>query len=196
MYSRFHVLLALIAVLLAGFALPHTDTQDSRETEREEDVGLIRQLFVLDKMKPEVERVGLIWKKGVSGQEKTLRVAKRATASIDGKLFVAYVEGKSEVPEQFRTMTRQHDVQALWIVENDGIVNASTPQKYLIENAVKEGIPLLAPTKDWVDAGAPLAIGKANGEVEIMLNEPAADATGLQVPNEYKSRTQPVVAAN
>jgi putative ABC transport system substrate-binding protein len=93
-------------------------------------------------------------------------------------------------------MTRQHDVQALWIVENDGIVNASTPQKYLIENAVKEGIPLLAPTKDWVDAGAPLAIGKANGEVEIMLNEPAADATGLQVPNEYKSRTQPVVAAN
>jgi len=196
MYSRFHVLLALIAVLLAGFALPHTDTQDSRETEREEDVGLIRQLFVLDKMKPEVERVGLIWKKGVSGQEKTLRTAKRATASIDGKLFVAYVEGKSEVPEQFRTMTRQHDVQALWIVENDGIVNASTPQKYLIENAVKEGIPLLAPTKDWVDAGAPLAIGKANGEVEIMLNEPAADATGLQVPNEYKSRTQPVVAAN
>ena len=196
MYSRFHVLLVLIAVLLAGFALPHTDTQDSRETEREEDVGLIRQLFVLDKMKPEVERVGLIWKKGVSGQEKTLRIAKRATASIDGKLFVAYVEGKSEVPEQFRTMTRKHDVQALWIVENDGIVSASTPQKYLIENAVKEGIPLLAPTKDWVDAGAPVAIGKTNGEVEIMLNEPAADATGLQVPNEYKSRTQPVVAAN
>jgi len=195
MYNRFHILSVLVALLLAGSVSPHTGSDTHKRTEKE-DVGLIKQLFYLDKMKPDVERVGLIWKKGVSGQEQTLQMAKRATAAIDGELFVAYVNGKSEVPEQFRAMTRKHDVQVLWIVENDGIVNASAPQKYLIENAVKEGIPLLAPTKDWVDAGAPLAIGQKNGEVEIMLNKPAADATGLQVPSEYESRTRPVVAAN
>lgn len=196
MNHRFYILAVLITCLLAGSVIPTADASKHQRPEFTEDIGLIQQLFYLKKMKPDVERIGVIWKDGIPGQEDRLEEAKRAAATIEGKLFVAYVDDKSDVPEKFRAMTEKHDVQTLWILENDGVVSASAPQKYLIENAVKKGIPLLAPTMEWVDAGAPMALGKSNGEVEIMLNKPAAEATGLQVPDEYKSRTNPVVAAN
>lgn len=165
-------------------------------TPEEPEVGLIQQLFLLKKLKPDVERIGIIWKKGLSNQESKLKTAKRAAASIQGKLFMGYVQDASDVAEQFRLLTRDHNVQALWIIENDGVVDGSTSKQYLIENAVKKGIPLLAPTSDWVDAGAPLSIAKSDGELELMMNEPAAAATGLEVPSEYESQATPVVAAN
>lgn len=160
------------------------------------EVGLLQQLFLLKKLKPEVKRVGIIWKKGASDQKSELKTAKRAVASIQGKLFVGYVEEASDVAEQFRLMTREHNIHALWIIENDGVVNGSTSKQYLIENAVKEGIPLLAPTSDWVDAGAPLSIAESDGDLELLINEPAAAATGLEVPKKYESQATPVVAAN
>ena len=198
MYMRLSVLLVLAALLLGAFPSgpPSSPPSDGAVGVDDGKVGLIQQIFFLNKMKPDVKRVGLIWKKGLPNQKDKLETAKRAVASIGGTLYVGYVEGASEVADQFRLLTRDHDVQALWIVENDGIVNASTPQKYLIENAIENGVPLLAPTQDWVHAGAPLAIAKPNGELQIMLNEPAATATGLQVPDKYKSKTKPVVAAN
>jgi len=198
MHVRLFVL-PLLAALLLG-ALP-SGSHSPLPTDGERgvdggEVGLVQRVFFLKKMKPEVKRVGLIWKKGLPDQKTKLKRAKRAVASIGGTLYVGYVEGESEVADQFRLLTRDHDVQALWIVENDGVVNASTPQKYLIKNAIKEGVPLLAPTQGWVDAGAPLTIAKTNGKLQIMLNEPAAKATGLQVPKKYKSQIKPVVAAN
>ncbi|MFB6272202.1 MAG: ABC transporter substrate binding protein, partial [Salinibacter sp.] len=176
------LLLVPLALLLLGATVPPVlsdgPASDGR-TRVKDDVGLIQQMFFLQKMKPDLKRIGLIWKKGVANQKAKLKTAKRAVASIGGKLFVGYVEDKSEVADNFRLLTGKHDVQALWIIENDGIVNASAPQKYLTKNAIEEGIPLLAPTQDWVDAGAPLSIVRANGEIQIMLNEPAAKATGL-----------------
>lgn len=196
MTRRFYILAVLSTFLLAGSVIPTADASKQRRAAFGDDIGLIQQMFYLKKMKPDVERIGVIWKDGVSGQEQRLEEAKRAVATIDGKLFVAYVDDESDVPEKFRVMIQEHDVQTLWIVEDDEIVSATAPRKYLIENTVKEGIPLLAPTMEWVDAGAPMTFGKSNGEVEIMLNKPAAEATGLQVPEKFKSRTNPVVAAN
>lgn len=197
MHKYISVLLIPVGALLLGATFSDTPVEKRHETTvAEPQVGLIQQLFMLKELKPDVERVGVIWKEGIPKQDSKLETAKRAAASIQGKLFVGYAEKASDVAEQFRLMTRDHDVDALWIIENDGVVDGSTSKQYLIENAVKEGIPLLAPTSDWVDAGAPLSIGKSNGELELMINEPAAAATGLEVPSEYESQATPVVAAN
>ncbi len=161
-----------------------------------QSAGLVQQMFFLSKMRPDVERVGLIWKRGAADQEKMIERANRAVASIKGKLYVGYVEDKSGVAEQFRVLTRKHDVQAIWVIENDGVVNASAPRKYLIKNTIREGIPLLAPSRDWVDAGAPVSIAKNGGAIQILLNEQAANATALQVPEEYQSNTEMIASAN
>lgn len=153
----------------------------------------MQQMHFLSKMNPDIKRIGVLWKKGVSGQEQKLSEVKRAIASVKGKLFIAYVEGESDVAEKFRLLTGQHDVDALWVVENDGVVDASAPKQYLVKNAVKEGVPLLAPSKDWVSGGAPVAVAKSNGSFQIVLNEGAAQATGLKVPSQYQNL---VAAAN
>ena len=153
-------------------------------------------MFFLNKMRPDVERIGLIWKRGAADQEKTIERANRAVASINSKLYVGYVEDKSDVAEQFRVMTREHDVQAIWVIENDGVVNAAAPREYLIKNTIRQGIPLVAPSRDWVDAGAPVAIAKNGEAIQILLNEQAAKATALKVPEKYQSNTELIAAAN
>lgn len=161
-----------------------------------QSAGLVQQMFFLNKMRPDVERIGLIWKQGAADQEKTIERANRAVASINSKLYVGYVKDKSDVAEQFRVMTREHDVQAIWVIENDGVVNAAAPREYLIKNTIRQGIPLVAPSRDWVDAGAPVAIAKNGGAIQILLNEQAAKATALKVPEKYQSNTELIAAAN
>ena len=195
------VLLPVLAALTIGGGLPASSAdqaprEDVPRTEARSGPGLVQQMFFLNKMRSDIERVGVIWKRGAKGQEKTIERANRAVASIKGKLYVGYVEDKSGVAEQFRVLTREHDVQAIWILENDGVVNASAPRKYLIKNTIRQGIPLLAPSRDWVDAGAPVAIDENNGAVQILLNEPAAKATALTVPEKYQSNTELIAAAN
>lgn len=197
MRMRLYPLLVPLAALLLGGTVSVSSFAPSTEKGQTlDDVGMVQQLFFLNKMKPDIERIGLIWKEGIDNQGTKLQNAKRAVASISGKLFVGYVEDRSGVAKQFRTLIRDHDVQAIWIVENDGIVDASTPRKYLIKNTIEEGVPLLAPTTEWVNAGAPVSIVKSDGKPQIVLNEPAANATGLHIPEEFEPRTKLIAAAN
>jgi len=200
MRKRSLVLLPVLVAFIVGGAMPAPSDTDSADGPTDAatapSAGLVQQMFFLNKMRPDVERVGLIWKRGVSGQEKTIERANRAVASIGGKLYVGYVEDKSGVAEQFRVLTREHDVQAIWIIDNDGVVNASAPRQYLIKNTIKQGIPLVAPSRDWVDAGAPVTIVENDGSIQILLNEQAAKATALEVPDEYQSNTELIAAAN
>lgn len=201
MRMRTLILLPVLAAFTAGGSFPISPAdqpprEDATRTEVRSGPGLVQQMFFLNKMRSNIERVGVIWKRGAKGQEQTIERANRAVASINGKLYVGYVEDKSGVAEQFRVLTREHDVQAIWILENDGVVNAAAPRKYLIKNTIRQGIPLLAPSRDWVDAGAPVAIDENNGAVQILLNEPAAKATALTVPEKYRSNTELIAAAN
>lgn len=197
MRLRFRLLLVpLAAVLLVGMAPGSSFVPQADGGEVRNEVGLVQQLFFLNKMNPDIERVGVIWKKGADNQDDKLQTAKRAAASIGGKLYVGYVTDRSEVAEQFRRLVSDHNVGAIWIVENDGIVDASAPREYLIKNTIEKGVPLLAPTTDWVDAGAPVTIAKSGGKAQIVLNEAAAKATGLQVPENLQPRTKLIAAAN
>lgn len=201
MRMRTLVALPLLVAVTAGVGLPASPAdqpsqEDVTRTAVGSGPGLVQQMFFLNKMRSDIERVGVIWKRGAKGQEQTIERANRAVASINGTLYVGYVKDKSGVAEQFRVLTRKHDVQAIWVLENDGVVNASAPRKYLIKNTIRQGIPLLAPSRDWVDAGAPVAIDESNGAVQILLNEPAAKATALTVPKKYQSNTELIAAAN
>ena len=155
----------------------------------------LQQMYYLKQAKTDVERIGVLWKKGVANQEEKLKSMRRAVASIQGTLFLAYVDAPSDVGPQFRELTREHDIDVLWVVENDGIVDAATPRQYLITNALKQGIPLVAPTEAWVSEGAPMAVRKVGDQFHIMLNERTAAATALDVPAEYESVTK-LVASN
>lgn len=199
------VLCLLVAFVAVGAAPAPTGSSSTagatpadapRNATAGQSAGLVQQMFFLNKMRPDVERIGLIWKRGAADQEKTIERANRAVASINSKLYVGYVEDKSDVAEQFRVMTREHDVQAIWVIENDGVVNAAAPREYLIKNTIRQGIPLVAPSRDWVDAGAPVAIAKNGGAIQILLNEQAAKATALKVPEKYQSNTELIAAAN
>ena len=196
------LLVAFVAVGTAPAPVGSSSTADANSTDAlpnvtaSQSAGLVQQMFFLNKMRPDVERIGLIWKRGAADQEKTIERANRAVASINSKLYVGYVEGKSDVAEQFRVLTREHDVQAIWVIENDGVVDAAAPREYLIKNTIRKGIPLVAPDRDWVDAGAPVAIAKSGGAIQILLNEQAAKATALEVPEKYQSNTELIAAAN
>ena len=196
---RLPAFLVSVALLVSttGFTeapVSTTAPTSSADFQSSVDFHPMQQMFLLKKVKPDVQRIGVIWKKGVADQEAKLEAIRRAVATIQGKLFVAYVESKADVGGQFRQLARKHDVQALWVVENDGIVDAAAPRQYLIENAAKSGIPLLAPTEDWVSAGAPMAVRKEGDIFRILLNEPAANATSIKVPAKYKSQTKLIAA--
>jgi putative ABC transport system substrate-binding protein len=193
-FSRFVplILLASVLAVLPSQARPAAPSPPSLN-----DPGFhpIQQMYFLKKAKPDVERIGVLWKEGVGDQEEKLQTMQRAAAAIQGQLFLAYVESASDVGPQFRELTREHNIDALWIVENDGIVDAATPRQYLIANALKQGIPLVAPTEAWVSEGAPMAVRKIGNQFHIVLNERAAAATALEVPAEYESVTE-LVASN
>lgn len=194
--STMHLRTFLVLALLLPVAFGFTASTDRVTAPPEEGFYPIQQMYHLNQLKSDVERVGLIWKEGAPEQEQKLKVLKRAVASIEGQLFVGYVQDKSDIGDKFRLLTREHNVQVLWILENDGVVDASAPRKFLIKNSVEQGIPLLAPSKDWVSAGAPLAIEKVDGNFRLFINEPAAKATALQVPDNYEAETELVASAN
>lgn len=185
----------LVAVLCAAVAVGFSVPDAPAPPPAQDGFHPLQQMFFLKKSKPAVERIGVIWKKGAPGQAAKLESMRRAAASIQGKLIVAYVSRPSEIASQYRQLTRKHDVEALWIVENDGLVDGSVPRQYLIENATKAGIPLLAPSKDWVTDGAPMAVEKQGDAFSILINEPAAAAAALSVPAEFKAQMH-LVAAN
>jgi len=196
---RMRTLSLLVAVTIVTVGLtvsPSSQTASPTKAASESEVGLVQQMYFMNQISEEVSRVGLIWKRGIDNQEKKLEAAKRAVASVQGKLFVGYVEGKGDVAEKFRLLTREHDVQVLWVLENDGVVDASAPREYLIKNSIEEGIPLVAPTEDWVNAGAPVAFKKVNGEIQILLNEPAAKATAVKVPDKHQENTRLIASAD
>ena len=149
----------------------------------------MQQMFIMKEIKPDVERLGIIWNKATHDEE-TLTKIRRAGTSLKVKLFLAEVSHLSDIAPQFRALTRTHKVQAIWVIKNDGLLDSSTGKGYLIKNAVKAGLPLFAPSEDWVSEGAFIAMIKQDGGIHLVVNKSAADALSLAVPEKYAERTQ------
>lgn len=148
----------------------------------------IQQMFILKEMKPDVERVGIIWKEDSPQHEELMPKVQRAAASSEVQAFVAYVESIKDVAPSYRSLKRQHDIDVLWILEDDQALNNDVARDFLVKTATQDGIPLLAPNEAWVDAGAPVSLQQGADDIQILANEAAAAATGLTVPDKYDTQ--------
>ena len=174
------VALLLVAATLVSAFFPAPPTPD---------VTPMQQMFIMKEVKPDIERLGIMWNKDAHDEETLTRI-RRAATSLKVQLFLAEVGGLNDIAPQFRTLTRKHKVQALWIVMNDGLVDSAIGKSFLTKNAVKVGIPLFAPSEDWVKEGALLSMIKKDGGLHLVVNKAVANALSITVPEKYLERTQ------
>ena len=149
----------------------------------------MQQMFIMKEVKPDLQRLGILWNPEVNDEE-TLTKIRRAGTSLKVQLFLAEVSDISDIAPQFRQLTRTHKVGALWVVTNDGLIDSATGKSFLIKNAMKAGLPLFVPSRDWVDDGAFLTMEKQAEGLSLIVNKPAAEALSLSIPDKYAERTQ------
>ncbi len=149
-----------------------------------------QQMFLMKELKPDAAKVGIIWKAGVANREELLLQIQRSATSTGIKVFVSEVKDLKDVAEQYRNLVRTHGIQMLWIVENDGVVNDAASRKFLIKSAMEARIMLVAPSNDWVNEGACVAIKKQDDAIGLVVNKAAAEALSISVPEKYRERTQ------
>lgn len=148
----------------------------------------IQQMFILKEMKPDVERVGIIWKENSPQHEELMPRVQRAAAASEVQAFVAYVNDMEDVAPSYRTLRREHDIDVLWILEDDRALNNSVARDFLVRTATRDGVPILAPSEAWVDAGAPVTLQQVADNIQVVMNAAAAAATGLTVPDKYDTQ--------
>ncbi len=189
MKMKRHATLSLSVVLLllvaASPAKPAPDDDPGTQSP-----SPLQQLFLLKKMKPGTKKVGIIWKKGSANHAALMPDIKRGSASTGIKAVVSYVQSPADVGPALRALVSQHNVDVLWVVENDGLVNKPAARSFLIEKSLKKGIPLMAPTADWVSAGATLSFKNGASGIVVVVNKAAAKAFSITVPAKYQSTAQ------
>ena len=185
MRRTYQVALLVLALNVMGAALP---------TRTFTDATPMQQMFVIKELKPGIERVGIIWDPS-GNHDAIMEKIQRASTATGIKVFVGEASGLSDVGPQFRTLFREHKIEALWIVDNEGVISQSVARNFLIKEATQSGLPIFAPSRDWIDAGASVAVSKVDGSIQLFVNRAAADALSLQVPEKYLERTE-YLAAN
>ena len=172
-------LLLMAAVVVTAFAPASLNS----------DVTPMQQMYIMKEVKPDLQRVGIIWNTNANN-EAVLTKIRRAGTSLKVQLFLAEIADLSDIAPQFRQLTRTHKVEAIWVIENDGLVDSKTGKNYLITNAMKSGLPLFAPSEDWVNDGAFISLKKQADGLALFVNKSAADALSLSIPPKYTERTQ------
>ncbi|MDX1532438.1 MAG: hypothetical protein R3362_12980, partial [Rhodothermales bacterium] len=86
------------------------------------DVTPNQQLAVLKEMKPDAERIGIIWNRSADREALMPRI-ERAAANAGLRVVVNLVGSLDEVGPAFRDLTRTHGIDVLRVVQNDGLVD-------------------------------------------------------------------------
>lgn len=168
---------ALTALLVtAAFTQPTASTTPSQ------------QLFMLKEVQPDLSRIGLIWD-GNLADDSVLERARRAASSYNVELLLARVESTRDVGPAFRELSRTHNIQALWVVSDEGITAREPSRGFVLREAARAGIPVLGPGEDWVRDGATLAVLEGVDGVRLIVNKPVSEALSLQVPEQYATVT-------
>ena len=148
----------------------------------------IQQLYILKEMKPDIKRVGIIWKKDSPQHDALMPKVQRAAAATEVKVFMAYVQNIRDVAPSYRSLQSKHNIDVLWILEDDDTVSSNVARSFLIKTATQNGVPILAPSTSWVNAGAPVSLQKAGDSIQLVVNRAAAAATALSVPDQYDAQ--------
>lgn len=150
----------------------------------------LQSLFMIKQLVPQATSVGLLWKQSDYANTDLLTQIKRASMSTGDKVVVGDVESLPQVASQFRNLVDNYHVQVLWVIRNDDIMNSSIAQSYLIKNAAISGVPLFAPSSNWVSAGACAAVVTEGQSTKLVVNQKTLNALGLKVPQKFASVTQ------
>jgi len=176
------LLLALPSILAFLGLAPNVNTTAPAS---ESGVTPLQQLFVAKEIKPDLERVGIIWKSGES-RDALMEQIKRAGASTNVKVFVAEADDMQDVAPRFRELTRDHKVQMIWVVQDDALLAQGVIKSFLVKSATEALVPLLVPNTEWVDAGGTVALERVDGSIKLVVNKKAIDAMSLTVPDKYQ----------
>lgn len=153
------------------------------------DVTPLQQVFIMKELKPGVERVGVIWDKNENHDDLMPQI-QRAGAAAGVKIVIGAVSDFKEIAPMFRDLVRTNDIDVLWIVGDDKVVDSDIARKFLIKSATEHGIAVFAPSEKWVNAGAAVALAKDGDSIRLLVNKAAAQATALSIPEKYLERTQ------
>jgi len=77
-----------------------------------------------------------------------------------------------------------------WILRDDELVSHNISRKFLIEQTTLKGIPLLAPSPQWVEEGALCHVALVDGKVKLQVNQKVAMALNISIPEKYSERTE------
>lgn len=150
----------------------------------------LQQLYVMKELVPNLQTVGLIWKQSSVNSGELLPKIQRAAAATSVKVVIADAEELREIAEKFRDLTDNYRIQALWIITNDDLTGSSLGQDFLIKNSVIKGIPIFAPSTDWVSKGACATLLNEGGSVKLFVNKKTADVLKIKIPEKYMATTQ------
>jgi ABC-type uncharacterized transport system substrate-binding protein len=157
---------------------------------RGSDVSPLQQLFVLKEIRPDLERVGIIWNKDAADASGLMTQVERAAATTGVRVYIAYASGVTDIASVYRDLVRQNNVQAIWVVDgNDEIVGSKMGRDFLIKNTASSGLTLVAPAVEWVEAGAHMSFVRDGANIRLRVNQRAADAARLVIPANILERT-------
>ncbi len=151
-----------------------------------EPAGPNQQLFVLKTLKPDVKSVGLLVSARFAGDEAAMNGVRRAAAGAGFKIYLGTIETVRDVAAKFRDL-KGEGVDAIWVVEGDGIMGDRATRTFLIENTTRGRMPLLAPTEAWVTEGATAAVEKGGSGLNVAVNSKVLAALSISVPESLKS---------
>ena len=150
----------------------------------------LQQLFLLKEIAPNTQRIGVVWTESSPEHELLMKQLNQASKATQIEVVVAYAEGVADVATAFRSLTREHDVDAIWVLEEVGPMSDGLSRTFLIKNAIKSELPLLAPSDEWVREGAALSMRIADGQMQLVANESVCGAMSLNIPEKYLQQTQ------
>ncbi len=160
------------------------------------NVSPLQQLFVLKEIRPDIERIGIIWHEPNAKNSGLLPQIHQASAATGIKVFLSYAAEITDVAPAYRDLIRRNEVQAIWIVDGgDPIVSSRIGRGFLIKNTASQGLPLIAPDEGWVEDGAHISFFHDGTNVRMKVNKRSADAANMTIPVAYLERTD-FLAAN
>lgn len=173
------------------------------------------QLELLKELDPDVETVGIVYSSGEANSQVQVDMAKEAASELDLEIQEATVTNSSEVQQGLQSL----DVDAVYVPTDNVVVSAL---ETVIQYGEEQQIPILAAEGDSVTRGAVAtygidyeALGKQAGEMairvlrdgedpanmpveeqselQLYINPEAAEAQGVEIPQEVLDRADVVV---
>jgi putative ABC transport system substrate-binding protein len=143
---------------------------------------------------PQVRKLGVIFDEANSMH--IVSAARQAASSLGVELVAEQVSEVSETIRAIRSI--ENDVDAWWLIPDRTTLNAESAE-YLLLSSGRRGIPVIAPSRKYVDRGAQMAlvpdyaaIGEAGAEIALQV---MAGANPGEVGTVYATEVQVVVNA-